>query len=521
MAADSTVADGQQEVGLAQPTHRIAGLPWMIGGIVVVAGGGGVLSALTQHGTGNPNGGLAVADLLWLFLATALVLLALLGFALRATGYSRRKNALKTMQTHLATIFLGLLGFFFLGFGFQSGGLAQLTNEITVHINGVAWGIIGLRGFTLSGNAYDNSIAMLFLFQAGVMAIALMIPLGAMLERFRFSAAVVYILFASAVLYPIFANWAWGGGWLSQLGNVGLGAGYVDFAGSGVIHAVGGWAALAGVSVLRPRIRKFNMDETPNVIPPHNLVYVLTGSMLVLIGWLGIVAGSAAGVGGNGGGRIGLAVVVIIMAGVGGALAALLYSWAIARPTTKSIPTKGYPDATMAMNGGIAGLVAGSAGCVAVSPLSGLIIGAVAGLLLPISMTFFEERLLIDDPVGAISVHGICGLWGTLAVGIFADGTLITGGHAVKGLIAGDATQIVAQMIGIVAAFVWGFGGGGIFFNVLNRLLRLRVSARGEMHNQGLDVLEMGAPAYSLRNDPVHGEWPEVATGGAAYIPDN
>jgi ammonium transporter, Amt family len=497
---------------------------------------GSLLGVLTQQGTGQPNGDAAVtasADWVGLFIATALVFMLVVGLALRSTGLVRRKNALKQMMVQFAVAFVALLGFFFLGFALQSGGLfsavqgasaqrgvSSLNAELGFSLGGTNWGLIGARGFTLTGGAYDAAVGLLFLFQASTMIVAILIPIGAMAERLRVSTAIIYALFASCFLFPIYANWVWGGGWLAQLGAVGLGAGYVDFGGSGVIHAIAGWAALAGIIVVRPRIRKFNMDETANVIAPHNMVFMMTGSLLCVVGWFGVILGTLLTQDSAVLPRIGLALVVVLLAGAGGATTAMLYAWTVERPFTVSIGTKGFPDATMAANGLLGGLIAGSAAALCVSPLSGLIIGAVGGLIVPMALTMLEERFMLDDAAGAVAVHGVCGLWGQLAVGIFADGSLTLGSHAIGGLITGNAGQLEAQVIGAIAALVWGFGGAYIFFTVLNRVVHLRVSSRLEMHNQGLDVLELGSPAYAAQPDPIHGQWPRIAEGARAYRVD-
>jgi Amt family ammonium transporter len=535
MATLAATDSKQASVFERERQARQAALFGVVISLALVVVTGSFLGAATQQGTGQPDGTALTSQLInlvWLFLATAFVFLIVIGMALRGTGAARRKNALKIMMGHVATAFVAILGFFFIGFALQSGGLsaahgaatlggiAQLNGEVTLPIGNGHWGLFGTRGFTLTGGAYDAAVGFLFLFQASIMVVAIIPPVSAMAERFRLGAAIIWALFASALLYPIFANWAWGGGWLAQLRTVGLGAGYVDFGGSGVIHAVGGLAALAGASVVRARIRKFNMDETANVIPPHNLVFFLTGSLLCVLGWFGLITGTLLTQDAALMPRIGLGMTVIVLSGAGGAITAMLYSWIVARPFTTSIPTKGFPDASMAANGLLGGLVAGSAACLCVTPLSGLIIGAVAGILVPISLTIIEERFKIDDVAGVVSVHGICGLWGLLAVGIFADGTLTIGSHTVRGLISGDVSQFGAQLIGALAALVWGFGGAYVFFSVLNRLVRLRVPSGLEMHIQGLDVLELGAPAYTAQHDPVHGQWPRIAEGSRAYRPD-
>jgi Amt family ammonium transporter len=515
--------------------RRRASLIGVTASLALIVATGTILGAATKQGAGRLAGEPTTAQLLTLmslFAATALAFLLVIGLALRSTGIAVRKNALKAMMAQFTAAFMALLAFFFVGFALQSGGFGSLpgahalggmpalTAEVALPLGHSAWGVLGARGFTLSGGAYDASAGFLFVFQASIMIVAILIPLAAAAQRMRMSAVIIFALFAAAVLYPVYANWVWGGGWLSQLGTLGLGAGYVDFGGSGVIHAIGGWAALAAVIVVRPRIRKFNMDETPNTIPPHNLVFVLAGSFLCTLGWFGLVAGSVLTQDAAALPRLGLAMVVILLAGAGGATTSLLYAWMVERPYVASIPTKGFPDPSMAANGFLAGFVAGSAACLCISPLSGLIVGAVAGLLVPVGLTVLEERFLIDDASGSVTIHGVCGLWGQLAVGIFADGTLSLGGHPVAGLVSGDVTQLGAQLVGGVVAVAWGFGGAYLFFSAVNRVFRLRVPSNFEMHRQGMDVLELGAPAYAARPNPVHGAWPRVAEGIGAYQAD-
>jgi Amt family ammonium transporter len=319
------------------------------------------------------------------------------------------------------------------------------------------------------------------------------IPTGAMAERWKFSAFCVFAFFVSTLTYPVFGNWAWGGGWLAQLGtNFGLGHGYVDFAGSGVVHSVGGWMALAGAIVLGARIGKFNKDGSPNFIPGHNMTFALLGCFILAFGWFGFNPGSTLAASGSGALRIGIIAVNTMLAGAASSLSCMLYIWW----------TKGKPDPTMTANGILAGLVAITAPSGFVSPVSAVIIGLIAGVLVCWAVWFFDNVAKVDDPVGAISVHGINGAWGVLAAGLFADGTSNYGGSwngvsgNVTGLFFGDPGQFVAQIIGVVACFVYVGGLSYIFFRLVVRVIGMRTTPEAELG--GLDIPEMGAWGYPV-----------------------
>jgi Amt family ammonium transporter len=408
---------------------------------------------------------------------------------------------------------LGMTGYFMFGFAFQFGGvglvgvpnlggLAVLNHEITIPLGGIDWGIIGWKGFFLSDGTYDVGVAVMFLFQMVFMDTTATIPTGSMAERWKWSAFCVYGLFVSIIIYPIFGNWAWGGGWLSQLGKIGLGGGYADFAGSGVVHAVGGWTALAGAIVLGPRLGKYNRDGTVNAIPGHNLILGLLGCFILAFGWFGFNPGSTLGASGNGNLRIGIVATSTMLASASGAIVAMIYTWAVAKK----------PDPSMMGNGLLAGLVAITAPSGYVSPLSGFIIGAIAGVLVCLAVPFFD-KVKVDDPVGAISVHGVNGLWGQIAVGLFADGTMNYGGTTITGLFYGDGSQLVAQIIGGLVAFVWAFGISWIFFTVQKAVMGIRVSEEDEI--AGLDLPEMGMPGYQSDAEPYRGAFPLPSTGPA------
>ncbi len=431
----------------------------------------------------------------WLLMAGFLVMFMQAGFALVETGFTRAKNALHTMSMNFMVYAVGIIGFYLVGFGIafgglgtigvaNLGGLSGLSNMLSVDFGGHTWNILGFSGFGLTGASYDVGIIAFFLFQLVFMDTAATIPTGSMAERFRFKPFIVYGLFISAILYPVYAAWTWGGGWLSQLGTyLNLGAGYADFAGSGVVHSVGGWCALAGAIVIGPRLGKFNKDGSSNTILGHNQVFAILGTFILAFGWFGFNPGSTLGASGNGALRIGIVAVATMLASGFGAFSALTYTWF----------REGKPNPGMAANGMLAGLVAITAPSGFVSPVYAAIIGAIAGVLVCLSVAFFD-KIHVDDPVGAISVHGVNGLWGVLAVGIFADGTSNYGGWAVKGLVAGDTGQFVAQVIGAATCFVWAFGASFIFFKILDKFVKLRVSPEAELG--GLDIPEMGYLGY-------------------------
>lgn len=440
----------------------------------------------------------------WTLIAGFLVMFMQLGFALVETGFCRRKSALHVMAMNFSIYFLGMLGYFFCGFAFQFGGignvgvpnlggLSGLNQELTIHLGGVDWGLIGHKGFFLSDGTYDVGIAVLFLFNMVFMDTAATIPTGAMAERWKWSAFCVYGFFISTIIYPIFGNWAWGGGWLSQLGKKGLGQGYIDFAGSGVVHAVGGFTGLAGAYVLGARLGKYNKDGSSNVIPGHNMIFAIIGTLILAFGWFGFNPGSTLGASGSGFLRIGLIAVNTMLAGAAGSLSAMLYMWW----------RTGKPDGAMTANGLLAGLVAITAPSGFVSPVFAVVIGLVAGVLVAVSVWFFDNVAKVDDPVGAISVHGVCGAWGVFSVGLFADGTSWYGGwnlvtsHGVTGIFFDWSTgrgQLVAQVFGILANFFYVFPVSWVFFKLCDKVIGLRTDPASEVG--GLDIPEIGHLAY-------------------------
>jgi len=432
--------------------------------------------------------------LAWILIAGFLVMFMQAGFALVETGFCRAKNAVHTMGMNLVIYPLGVIGFWLVGYGLMLGGVdrwPQLgspvgsAHEVGLTIGGHTFGLFGAAKFALVSVARDPSSLAMFLFAAVFMDTAATIPTGAMAERWKFLAFVIYGLFMSMLLYPLYGNWVWGGGWLSQLGAVGLGHGHVDFAGSSVVHMTGGVTALAGTMILGPRVGKFRRDGTILAMPGHNLPFSVIGTFILAFGWFGFNAGCTLSPNDP---RIATIAVNTLLASSAGALAALLYVWSTVRK----------PDVGMACNGLLGGAVAITAPCAFVGPASAALIGVVAGLLVAFGVTTLERRFRIDDPVGAISVHGLCGAWGALAVGLLADGTYGDGWNGVagpvRGLVFGDASQLAAQAIGVVtnAAFVFGASYG--FFWIVERVVGNRVSA--EVEWAGLDSLEMGSEAY-------------------------
>lgn len=411
----------------------------------------------------DPTAGVNFA---WTLIAAFLVFFMQAGFALVEAGFARAKNTVNILTKNFMDFCIGGLAYWAFGFALMFGGSAAFAGLD----DGNA--IIGYSGFFLSGGAYDVSTIMFWLFQVVFAATAATIVSGAMAERTKVTTYMAYSFFVSAIIYPIYGHWVWGGGWLGELGAV-------DFAGSGVVHAVGGFVALAGAMMLGPRLGKFNKDGTSNVIPGHNIAYVVLGTLILFFGWFGFNPGSTVAATDL---RIAVIATNTFLAGIAGAVTTLYYTlW-----------RTGKADVTQACNGALAGLVGITAPCAYVAPWAAVVIGVVAGFVMLGSVYFVENVLKVDDPVGAVSVHGTTGLWGLLAVGIFADGTYAD----VSGLIVGNTGQIVAQLISVVVVFVWSFGAGWVLFALLKGAMGLRVSKEEE--TSGLDLAEHGMEAYGV-----------------------
>lgn len=410
------------------------------------------------------------ANLLWTCIAAFLVFFMQAGFALVECGFTRAKNAVNIIMKNLLDFCIGSVVYLFIGFGLMFG----VTYAGLIGTDG-----FGLAGYMLTEDGSLNHWTFAFwIFQVVFAATSATIVSGAMAERTKFQAYLVYTTFISAIIYPIFGSWAWGnlflgadnGGWLVNMG-------FVDFAGSTVVHSIGGWAALAGAICLGPRLGKYSSDGLPQVIHGHNIPMAALGVFILWLGWFGFNPGSTTSLTGN------LAVIAVTtnMAGAAGTISALIVSWL----------KFGKSDIGMTLNGTLAGLVAITAGCANVSPVSAVIIGAIAGVVVVYAIIALEN-IGIDDPVGAVSVHGVCGALGTLLTGIFAEKSF--GG--LSGLIDGGGFALLqTQAIGVVAAFIWSFSLSFLLFTVIKATMGLRVSAEEEM--EGLDLGEHAASAYA------------------------
>ena len=451
-------------------------------------------------------------NFVWTLVAGFLVMFMQAGFALVETGLIRAKNAAHTMSMNFMVYALGMFGFFVCGFAFMCGGLngtaiggpaslggvPTLNHMLTVGsaINGDhGWGILGTTGFFLSGSSYDGAVIVLFLFMMVFMDTTATIVTGACAERWSFKSFFIFSIIIGAFIYPVFGGWVWGGGWLAQIGyRLGLGHGAVDYAGSGVVHLQGGALAFITALLIGPRIGKYGKDGKIHPILPHDIPMVQLGTFILAFGWFGFNAGSSLA---GGDGRIGIVAANTMIAGMSATLSGVIYMWKVV----------GKPDPSMMCNSMLAGLVAITAPCAFVTPVGAFIIGAVAGVLVVWSVFFFD-KVKVDDPVGAISVHGVNGAWGVIAVGLFADGTYGAGwngvgatsylgaaGKGVTGLFYGDGKQIVAQLIEVGVGAGWNILVGGLAFYIIGKVLGSnRVPAEVEI--AGLDVPEMGIPGY-------------------------
>ncbi len=390
-------------------------------------------------------------NFVWTLVAAFLVFLMQAGFAMVETGLTRAKNATNIMMKNMMDFCIGSLAFWAVGFGLMFG---------------VSNGLFGTTDFFFSGATGDDQAwnYAFWMFQVVFCATAATIISGAVAERTKFSAYLIYSVFVSAIIYPVFGSWAWGslyhgGGWLADLG-------FIDFAGSTVVHSVGGWLALAGAIVVGPRIGKYDAKGKSKAIPGHNIPLASLGVFLLWFGWYGFNPGSTT----TGDTSTAVIAVTTTLAAAAGAVSAMLYTWV----------KFGKSDVGMTLNGALAGLVGITAGCANVSPVSAVIIGIVAGILVVVSVLTLD-KLKIDDPVGAVSAHGVCGAWGTLAAGIFDQ--------------AGFSLSVVGiQLLGIAACFVWAFGSGMILFKTIDAVIGMRVTRDEEL--AGLDFAEHGANSY-------------------------
>ena len=432
-------------------------------------------------------------SLMWIIIGAALVVFMQAGFALVETGFTQAKNAAHVVSTNFAIFGLGFIGFYLVGFSFSFGGFSYSAFGMDAPVGSALigsgdWIFFWKGGWALTGDAITPAAIGFFLYMVAFMDTVATIPTGSMAERWKWSSFVVWGFFCGAIYYPVIAAWTWGGGWLAKTwSSMSLGAGYVDVAGSGVVHAVGGVAAFTGAIVIGPRIGKFGADGKPRTIAGHHVPMAMLGTFILLFGWFGFNAAStfaATDV------QFAVAATNTAIAGAFGSIAAMLY---ITRKT-------GKPDPGMMVNGMLAGLVAISAPCAIVSPWAAAVIGTIAAVLIIESVYFFERRG-IDDPVGAISVHGVGGLFGLLSVGVFANGTYGAGwngstSEGVKGIIKGDWGQFGAQALGAVTIVVVCGIMSYSFFAIQNKMTKGGIRSKAEDEIEGLDLAEMGVLAY-------------------------
>lgn len=412
-------------------------------------------------------------NVVWTCVAAFLVFFMQAGFAMVESGFTRAKNAVNIMMKNLMDFSIGTLAFFFVGFGLMFGATKS--------------GWVGTNHFALFGalGSPESWNYSFWIFQTVFAGTAATIVSGAMAGRTKFAGYLTYSTFICLLIYPIFGKWAWGSlllgdsgtGWLENLST----GGFVDFAGSTVVHSIGGWLALAGAIMVGPRLRKFSADGTPRPIPGHNIPLAALGVFILWFGWFGFNPGSTT----TGNGEIGRIAVTTNLAAAAGAVSALATSWFFLKNA----------DASMTLNGVLAGLVAITAPCYTVTPVGAIIIGLLAGALVVGSVLFFERVLKVDDPVGAISVHGVCGAFGTLSAGLFnAEAVLGTAEKSTGLFYGGGFNQLISQLIGVGAGFLWAFGTGLLLFGIIKKTIGLRVTPEEEL--LGLDIGEHAMEAY-------------------------
>ncbi len=404
-------------------------------------------------------------DTVWILLAAFLVFFMQPGFAMVETGFTRSKNAVNILMKNLVDVCIGCVLFFLVGFGLMFGKDAG--------------GFIGTDNFIVSILVRsDTSNFAFWIFQAVFAATAATIVSGAVAERIKFKNYLIYSVFITALIYPVVGHWIWGGGWLANMGMI-------DFAGSTVVHSVGGWAGLAGAIILGPRIGKYNKDGTSNAITGHNIPLAALGVFILWFGWYGFNPGSTLS---GTSPAISTITVTTTLSAAAAALAAMFFTWIRYKK----------PDASMTLNGALAGLVGITAGCALVSPVSAMIIGVLCGIIVSISVDVLDKKFKVDDPVGAISVHGVCGFFGTLFVGLFAQSEYasLAGFEGVNGLFFGGGGKLLlTQFIGAISVFAWTFGTMLLIFFAVKKTIGLRVSRETEL--KGLDISEHGMEAYS------------------------
>lgn len=398
-------------------------------------------------------------DTVWVLLGAFLVFFMQAGFGMVEAGFIRAKNTCNILTKNFLDFCMASLGFFIIGYALMFGD---------------GNGFSGFKGFCLIGaeSGADVPLYAFWLFQAAFCGAAATIVAGGMAERMKFVAYLAYSFIISAFIYPIVGHWVWGGGWLA-------GMGFADFAGSAVVHTVGGCAALVGTSIMGPRSGKYSIDGKANAIPAHSIPLASLGVFILWFGWFGFNAGSTLAVGD--GSLIGRVAINTNLAAAMGGIIAMLTVW----------KRFGKPDLSMAMNGALAGLVAVTAPCAFIEPWAALVIGGVGGYLVVRGVEILD-KLQIDDPVGAFPVHGICGIWGTVSIGLFGQKAL---GLANDGFIyGGNPTQLGIQMVGIVSVIVFVVVAMGASFKLIDLTIGLRASGEDEL--RGLDISEHGMESY-------------------------
>jgi Amt family ammonium transporter len=420
-----------------------------------------VPAALAQQpGQDSTSSGYNGLSTLWVLLAAFLVFFMQAGFGMVEAGLIRAKNSANILMKNLMDYCFASLGFLICGYALMFGGANPLVGTSGWFLVGAESPIPGLP------------VHAFWLFQAVFCGAAATIVAGGMAERMRFAAYLAYSFIISAAIYPVVGHWVWGGGWLGALG-------FFDFAGSTVVHGVGGSAALVGTWMIGPRIGKFNADGSPNVIGGHNLPLVALGVFILWLGWFGFNGGSTLGF--DDPGQVALIAINTNLAAAAAAIATMGLAWV----------KFGKPDLTLALNGVLAGLVGITAPCAVVSPLAAIGIGVVAGLVVIYGIVLLD-RLRLDDPVGAVAVHGLCGVWGTLAVGLVGQAAL---GAPMDGLFYGGGFAAMGiQVLGVVACLGFVIVAMAVVFKAIDLTIGLRVSEEAEL--RGLDVHEHGLESY-------------------------
>jgi Amt family ammonium transporter len=433
-------------------------------------------------------------NLLWVVIGAMLVIFMQAGFALVETGFTRAKHAAHVVSTNFAIFALGFVAFFLVGFPLAFGGFSYapmgLTEAVGEPLLGSGnWIFLFQGGWAMSTGTITPALLGFFLYMVAFMDTVATIPTGSMAERWKWSSFTIWGLFCGAIYYPLFAAWTWGGGWLSKTWDtMSLGAGYVDFAGSGVVHAVGGVAALAGAIVLGPRIGKFGADGKPRALPGHHIPMAMLGTFILLFGWFGFNAASTFAATDT---QFATVAANTAIAAAFGAFTAMLY---ITKRT-------GKPDPGMMINGMLAGLVAVTAPCAFIAPWAAAVIGIIGAILAIEAVFIVERKFKIDDPVGAIAVHMVNGIFGVLAVGIFANGSYGaawngSSSEGIKGIIKGDWGQLGAQALGVAVILGVIFPIAYGFFSIQNKFTKGGIRSAEEDEINGLDIPEMGVVAY-------------------------